>query len=112
MRCSQRHRPAVAGRQRGVLILAATMPDRTDSMNNVARRQSVTAGELGIAGRAAAECSTLSQQLGARRAVDRAVDSTTAQQRSVRRIDDSIDAQCRDIGDDDLEGRRADRSRK
>jgi hypothetical protein len=37
-----------------------------------------------------------------------AVDTAATQQRAVRRIDDGIDSQRRNIGDDDLEGRLTD----
>jgi hypothetical protein len=42
--------------------------------------------------------------------MDRAVDAATAQQRTVRRIDDGIDIKRRDVGDDDVVTRRADLS--
>lgn len=79
-------------------------------MDDMARRQTVAAGDLGVAGGATAKPAALHQQFRPRRAVNRTVDTAATQQRTVRRIDDGIDAQCRNIGDDDLEGRRADRS--
>jgi len=104
------HRAAVAGGQRRVLIPPAAVPDRSHRMDDMAGRQPVTFGDLGVAGGAAAQFAAFGQQLRAGGAMDRAVDTTTAQQRSVRRIDDGIDLECRDVGDDDFVTCRADLS--
>jgi hypothetical protein len=40
--------------------------------------------------------------------MDGAIDAAATQQRAVRRIDDRIDSQRGNIGDDDLEGRLTD----
>ena|SRR6266851_1690619 len=45
------------------------------------------------------------------RAMDRAVDATAAEQRGVGGIDDGVNAQARDVGDDDFQPRRADLAR-
>ena len=44
--------------------------------------------------------------------MDRTVDSAAAKQRIIRRIDDGIDIEGRDVGDDDVVARRADLSRE
>jgi hypothetical protein len=43
--------------------------------------------------------------------MDRTIDAATAQQRRIRGVDDSVNAQCRDVGDDDFQQRRADLAR-
>lgn len=104
------HGTAVAGGQRRALALPATVPDRPHRVNDVAGRQPVSFGDLGIASGAAAQFAAFGQQLRAGGAMDRAVNATTAQQRGVRRIDDGIDIKCRDVGDDDVVTCRADLS--
>jgi hypothetical protein len=44
--------------------------------------------------------------------VDRAVHATAAQQRCVGRVDNGVNAQCRNVGDDNFEPRRAELSRR
>jgi hypothetical protein len=39
--------------------------------------------------------------------MNRAIDSTTAQQRRIGGVDDGVDAKCRDVGDDDFQPRMA-----
>jgi hypothetical protein len=39
--------------------------------------------------------------------MDRTIDAATAEQRSARGVDDGVNAQGRDIGDDDFEPHRA-----
>lgn len=78
----------------------------------MARRQPVALRDPGVAGSAAAEPAALGQKIGPRRAMDRTIDAATAEQRLVSRVDDGVDAQRRDVGDDDLEGRRADLARE
>jgi hypothetical protein len=43
--------------------------------------------------------------------MNRAVDATTAEQRRVRGVDDGVNAQARDVGDDDFQPRCADLAR-
>ena len=45
------------------------------------------------------------------RAMDRAVDATTPEQRRVGGVDDGVNAQARDVGDNDFQPRRADPAR-
>jgi hypothetical protein len=42
------------------------------------------------------------KKFGPGRAMDRPIDAATAQQRGIRGVDDSVNAQARDVGDDDL----------
>jgi hypothetical protein len=105
---SKRDGPAIARCQRGILTMAATMPYRADSVNHVPRRQPEPGSDLGVAGSAATERTARGQQLRPGRTMDGAVDAAATQQRAVRRIDDRIDSQRGNIGDDDLEGRLTD----
>ena len=43
--------------------------------------------------------------------MDRTIDAATAEQRRVRGVDDGVNAQGRDVGDDDFQPRRADLAR-
>lgn len=104
------HGAAVAGGQRSVLASSAAMPDRPHGMNDMSGQQSITFGDLGVAGGAAAKFAACGQQFPAGGAMDRTVDAAAAKQRNVRRIDDGIDIKCRDVGDDDVVTRRADLS--
>jgi hypothetical protein len=101
-------RADVAGRQRLIFALASAVPHRPYGMNYMPCRQTVTFGDFGAAGLAAIQRAAFGQQLGSGRAMDRTVDAATAEQRGVRSVDDGVNAQGGDIGDDDFEPRRAD----
>lgn len=98
----------VAGGERGVLAVAAIVPDRADRVDHMARRQPVTAGDLGIAGVATAERAAFGKQFGAGSAMDGAVDTAAAEQGCIGGVDDRVDGERGDVGNDDLTGRRAD----
>lgn len=98
----------IARGQRGVLAMAATVPDRADGVDHMPRRQPVAAGDPGIPGVAAAERAAFGEQFGAGRAMDSTVDAAAAEQGRIGGIDDRIDGERGDVGDDDLTGRRAD----
>ena len=80
-------------------------------MNHMPRRQPIALGDLGVAGLAAVERAAFGEQLGPGRAMDRAIDATAAEQRRIRGVDDGVNAQRRDVGDDDFQPRRADLAR-
>ena len=44
--------------------------------------------------------------------MDRAIYATAAEQRTVGRVDDGVNAQCGDVGDDSLEPRRPELARR
>jgi hypothetical protein len=71
-------------------------------MYHVLGRQAVASGDLGFAGSAAAKRAAFGEQLQASRAMDRAINAATAQERSIGRIDDGVNAECGDVGNDDL----------
>jgi hypothetical protein len=52
------------------------------------------------------------QKLGPGRAVDCAIDAAAAQQGGIRSVDDGVNAQGRDIGDDNFQPRVADLARR
>src|SRR6266851_3864280 len=79
------------------------MPYRADGMNHVARGQLIAAGDLGLAGRAALKRSALGEEIGSGRAMDGAVDTAAAQQRSIGGVDDGVDGKPGDVADDDFE---------
>lgn len=85
---------------------AAVMPDWADGMDYVLRRQPVSASDLGVAGLAAAERAAFVKQFGPCRAVNGTVNATAPQQRRMCGVDDSVNAQCRNVSDDDFESRR------
>ncbi len=43
--------------------------------------------------------------------MDRAINAAAAEQRAIRGVDDGVNAQGRDVGDDDFQPRRADLAR-
>jgi len=47
------------------------------------------------------------QQFGPGRPMDRAIDTAAAKQRRIRRVDDGVNAQCGDVGNNDFQPRRA-----
>jgi hypothetical protein len=92
MGLAQLHGAAVTGRQRLVLAFAAALPDRADGMNDIPRRKPVAMGDLGVAGLAATKRAAFGEQPRPGGAMDRAVDSATAEQRAIRGVDDGINA--------------------
>jgi len=65
-------------------------------------RQPIRRSDLGAAGLAAMERTAFRKKFGPGRAMDRPIDAATAQQRGIRGVDDSVNAQARDVGDDNL----------
>ena len=76
------------------------------------RRQSIPQCDFGVAGLAAVELTALSQQLGPGRIMDRAIDAASAEQRRIRRVDDGVNAQAGNVGNNDFQPRLADLARK
>src|SRR5882762_8059822 len=87
------------------------MPDRANGMNHMPRRQPITVGDFGVAGLAAMEGAAFGEKFGPGRAMDGAIDAA-AQQRRVRSVHDRVNAQRRDVGDDNFQPRCADLARR
>ena len=112
MRRTQFERAAIARRQGLVLALAPAMPDRADGMDHMPRRQTIAPGDFSAAGLAATERAAFGEKLGSGHAMDGAIDATAAEQGGVGGVDDRLNAQARDVGDDDFQPRRADLARR
>src|SRR5258708_12075838 len=80
-------------------------------MDDMQGWQRISQSDLGGAGIATLEGAEFGKKLRPGRAMDRAVHATTAEQRGVGGVDDGVDAQARDVGDDDFQPRRADLAR-
>ncbi len=76
-------------------------------MDHMPRLQTIAAGDLGLAGIAAAERLAFAQQFRPRRAMDGAVHAAAAEQRAVGGIDDGIDLERGDVADHKLDMRVA-----
>jgi len=104
-------RADVTRRQRFVLALVAGVPDRANGVNHVPRRQAIGSRDLGAAGLTTVERAAFGEKPRSRRAMDRTIHATPAEQRPIGGVDDGVNAQCRDVGDNDFEPRRADLAR-
>src|SRR5690348_5943934 len=109
---TERDCAGVAGGEQLVLAATAAIPDRPDRMDHVLRRQPISPGDLGAAGLAATEGAAFGEELRAGRAMDRAIDAAAAQERRVRGVDDGVNAQCGDVGNNDFQPRRANLARR
>ena len=98
------------GEQR-VLVAGTAVPDRSDGVDHMSRREPITFGDLGVAGLAAVQRPTFDQQLGSRRSMNRAIDAAPAKEGRIRGVDDGVNAQRGDVGNDDFEPRLADLAR-
>ena len=96
----------IARRQGLVLALPPAMPNRTDGMDHMPRREQVTFGDLGVAGLAAVQCLAFGEQSGSSSVMDRSIDAASPEQRRVRGVDDGVNAERGDIGNDDFQPRR------
>ena len=93
----------VAAREELVLAPVAAGPDRADGVDHVTRRQPEAGRHDRVAGRTRAGRSGRGRQLRTGRPMDRAIDPAAAGQAAVRGVDDGIEVERRDVGDDDLE---------
>src|SRR5579875_1893569 len=83
-------RPPVAGGKELPFPAPAAVPNRADGVDHVADRQPAGAGDLRIAGRAAAKLATFLKQLGPGGPMDRAVYTAAAKEGCVCGVDDRI----------------------
>jgi hypothetical protein len=97
--------------QRLVLALGTGIPDRADRVNHMPRRQPITGRDLCSAGLAAAQRAAFGNKLRASHAMNRTVDATASEKRAIGGVDDGVNAQCRDVGDDDFQPCRSELER-
>lgn len=90
-------RAAVAAGQLFRLALLAAVPDRSNRVNHKGSRKPVPVGDFCVARCATAERRAFRKQPGAGGTVNCSVDSAPAQQRTIRRINNRINPQRRDI---------------
>jgi hypothetical protein len=102
MASAKTDRAGVARGKMSIFPAPATMPDRADGMDHMFGLQSVPAGDLGVARLAAAECAAFVKQFGPRCAMDGAVNAAATQQGRIGGVDDGVNAQRRDVCDDDF----------
>ena len=88
---------AIAGGELFPLAALTAVPNRAHGVDDVAARQAVRAGDLGLASPAVAQSPALCQQLRPRRPMDTAIHAATAQQRFLRRVDDGVHTHFRDV---------------
>ena len=99
-------RAGVARGQRLVLAQRSTVPDGADSVNDMPRRQPIGFGDFGAAGFTALQPTAFDGELGPGGTMDRTINATPAEERRISRVDDGVNAQGRDVGDDDFQPRR------
>ena len=104
----QRHGAVIARREKPMLSAPAALPDRADGVNDISGRQAISARDPDIARRASVQGAALDKQLRPGGTMNRAVNTASTEQGFIRSVDDRINAQRRDIGNDDLEPRRTD----
>jgi len=74
--------------------------------------QPISAGDFGVAGRATMERAAFGEQFRAGAAMDRAIDAAATKQRRICGVDDGVNAQRRDIGNNNFQPRIADLARR
>ncbi len=88
---------AIARGKEFIFTVIAASPDRTDRVNHMPRREPVTGCHLSLSRSTAIEFSTLLEKCRPRSAVNRAVDTASAEQGVVGSIYDGVYVQLRDI---------------
>ena len=76
------------------------------------RWKEISSSDPGIAGFAAVECPAFHQQLGPGRTMDRTINAAPAKERQIRGVDDGVNAQRGNVGNNDFEPRLADLARE
>ena len=101
---------AIARRQQLILAGAAAVPYRPDGVNHIPGRQPVSLGDFGFAGNAAIKRAAFGKQFRTGATMDGAVDTAPAEQRGIRGIDNGVNAQTGDIGNNNFQPRLADQA--
>jgi len=106
------HRAAIAGGEQIVLAEGAAVPHRPNCVDHMLGRQAVATGDLGVTRLAALEHLAFSHELRPRSTMDRTIDAASAEQRRIRGVDDGVNAQRGDVGNNDFQPRLADPARE
>ena len=85
------------------LAAISSIPHWADGVNDVAGGETIAFGEFCLAGLAAAEQAALVEKIRPSSTMNRAVNSSAAQQRAVGGVDDSIDGKRGDVGLENLD---------
>src|SRR5262249_48942820 len=96
-------RVVVAIRQRQCFVMFPSMPNRSDCVNHEASRQTIAARYLRFAWPTTAERAAFGEQFGPRDAMNRAIDTATAEQCRVRRVHNRINLELCDIAAEDFD---------
>src|ERR1700730_11289976 len=92
-------RMAIAAGEQFVLARRSAVPHGADGMDHVARGQTVTVRDLGVASGAALKRPALGEEIGSGGAMDGAVDTAAAQERSIRGVDNGGDREPGNVAD-------------
>ncbi len=95
--CGNLHTAAIAVCQQGMFVIAASPPLRSDGMDNMLCRQVESRGENSLANRTTAYLFADSQQFRTGGSMDSPINSATAEQAAVCRINNGINFKCGDI---------------
>ena len=93
---------AIASRQKFRLAIGAVTPYGPDDVNDMRCGKAVAAGDFRVSGVAPAEAHALGEQIGPGGAMYRAVHTAASEQRVVGRVDDRVDLEGRDVGEDSV----------
>jgi hypothetical protein len=83
-------------------VMFPATPNGSDSVNHEASEQTICAGNFRLAGFTTAECAAFGEQFGAGGAVNRAIDTATAEKRRVCRVHNGINLELCDIAAEDF----------
>ena len=108
VRAGDLHTPAVRTRQQLGLAVPAVAIDRPDGVDDVLGLEVAAGGELGVAGRAAAELPARRKDRRPAGTMNRAIDAAAAAQSAVRRVDDGVGVLMRDVTLEQLDSTRPD----
>ena len=104
-------RTAIARGKLLILATIATVPDRPNGMNHMPRRKVIALGDLGVAGFAAVEHPAFGHEIRPRSTMDRTIDAAPTEKGRICRVDDGVNAQRGDVGNNDFQPRLADLAR-
>ena len=104
-------RSAIARGEQIVFAKVTAVPDRSNRVDHMLGLEPVAPGDFCIAGRTAIQRAALGKQFGSGRPMDRPIDAAPAEQGRIRGVDDGVNAQAGDVGNDDFQPRLADLAR-